>query len=974
MATQSLLSVVLGLDSKKFTTGIGRTQKKLQRVSASLKKTGRSMSTALTAPLVAIGASSFKVAADFELAMKKVKAISGATGSDFKLLESEARRLGASTVFSASQVAELQLEMAKLGLGAQEIKNATGDTLSLAQAFGNELGPTAETVIKTLNQFGLEALEAGRVSDVMAVSFAGSALDLEKFAGSMANAGPVAKQFGFSMEETTALLGVLANNGIEGADAGTKLKMAFSKLAAEGVDVKETFRGIISGSLDYKDAITLLGKRAAILSPIFGENLDDLAKLQDKFAGAEGAAGRMAAEMNATASGGLAAMRSAIEGAQITLGNALAPAIMKVIGFVTDLAQRFSELSPKTQELIVVVGGLAAALGPLLMVVGALASPIGIAAAAMTALAIGIGKVVVRQGTMQTQAQTLQGAIKGLNTKLAEETAEAKVLFARIKDVNTAEDDRATAIQTLQDKYGEYLPNLDLNKAKLEDIETAERKLIGAIEDRVRAQVLADAQQAKVAAETEIKTKILVAEAELVGDGLDVASVREIGQFIQDEINAFVNNRISLAQLEKSLGNLYGDAITDAFTEELDLGSINLLGGGFTGFASDILELSEAKNALANLEIVLADLKTKKGVVAEAVDTGDEPAAVVEETTEDIKKLGDVSTTTKDTINDLIDTQRTFTDVNNELEQALTHIDEKMQLFEDFDGKGAKVAVLTAAINELIDSDIDVPAGELQKLADKLKTFTGTVTETEDPLKTLTTTLKSLEVSTELGIIDSLQAARSILNALETALRDSVLADPNFINTDKFKELNDLMTKLRGEIGETKITQDTLNESFDVGATVGQTIGQIVSAGFDSMTNSGESFGEAVKSIFVNLIKGALSTAIANAITAAFSPASPDNIATGGAAAPIKAAKLKAIVAAMFAGIPKFNQGGMTLGPQLALIGDNPSGREAVIPFERMGAFLQMAGAGSNNVNVTGKIRGQDIVLSQERAMRNRGR
>lgn len=76
----------------------------------------------------------------------------------------------------------------------------------------------------------------------------------------------------------------------------------------------------------------------------------------------------------------------------------------------------------------------------------------------------------------------------------------------------------------------------------------------------------------------------------------------------------------------------------------------------------------------------------------------------------------------------------------------------------------------------------------------------------------------------------------------------------------------------------------------------------------------------------------------------------------------------------MFAGIPKFNQGGMTLGPQLALIGDNPSGREAVIPFERMGAFLQMAGAGSNNVNVTGKIRGQDIVLSQERAMRNRGR
>jgi hypothetical protein len=124
----------------------------------------------------------------------------------------------------------------------------------------------------------------------------------------------------------------------------------------------------------------------------------------------------------------------------------------------------------------------------------------------------------------------------------------------------------------------------------------------------------------------------------------------------------------------------------------------------------------------------------------------------------------------------------------------------------------------------------------------------------------------------------------------------------------------------------------------------------------------------------LRLIQQALSTAIANAIAAAFSPASPDNYATGGAAAPAKAAGLTAIISSLFSSIPKFHSGGMTLGPTLAMIGDNPSGREAVIPFERMGEFLGQMGGGNQNMNVTGKINGLDIILSHERAKRNRGR
>ena len=150
--------------------------------------------------------------------MKKVKAVSGATGKEFAALQKDARDLGSSTVFSASQVSTLQLEFAKLGL-SKEITSATESTLALAQAFGQELGPTAEVVGQTIAQFGLKASDASSVADIMATSFASSALDLDKFSESVKN-GTRCRQFRFSLEETTTLLGVLANNGIAGSDAG----------------------------------------------------------------------------------------------------------------------------------------------------------------------------------------------------------------------------------------------------------------------------------------------------------------------------------------------------------------------------------------------------------------------------------------------------------------------------------------------------------------------------------------------------------------------------------------------------------------------------------------------------------------------------------------------------------------------------------------------------------------------------------
>ena len=129
---------------------------------------------------------------DFEFVMAKVNAVSGATENEFKSLNKSAEDLGRSTFFTATQVGELQLAYSKLGFTAQEILDATQATLDLATATGTDLARAAQVAGASIRGFQLDASEAGRVVDVMAVAFSSSALDIEKWNTSMTKVAPIA--------------------------------------------------------------------------------------------------------------------------------------------------------------------------------------------------------------------------------------------------------------------------------------------------------------------------------------------------------------------------------------------------------------------------------------------------------------------------------------------------------------------------------------------------------------------------------------------------------------------------------------------------------------------------------------------------------------------------------------------------------------------------------------------------------------
>jgi hypothetical protein len=189
--TKKLAAEVTKLDTKlkkadaaagQFQRNVGNYPKALSRATGALKNFAGALGiTAGIAGLVRVLGSSIKIAKDFEQGNANLAAVLGKTQDEIGTLTEDAKRLGAATAFSATQVSGLQTEFAKLGFNEQEILNATEATLSLAAATGSDLGEAAAIAGATLGGFGLDAEETQRVVDVMAKSFSTSALDIEKF-------------------------------------------------------------------------------------------------------------------------------------------------------------------------------------------------------------------------------------------------------------------------------------------------------------------------------------------------------------------------------------------------------------------------------------------------------------------------------------------------------------------------------------------------------------------------------------------------------------------------------------------------------------------------------------------------------------------------------------------------------------------------------------------------------------------------
>ena len=289
---------------------------------------------------------------EFEKKNSTLAAILGTTKKSIKDLTDEARRLGATTSYTAAQVTELQIELAKLGFFKEDIKAMTPSVLKFAKAVDTDLASAATLAGATLRIFNLDAEDTERALSTMAIGTTSSALNFEYLNSAMSTVGPVANSFGFTIEETTALLGALANSGFDASSAATatrnillnladssgKLALALGGPVNNLDDLVKGLKKLNSEGIDLNKALELTDKRSVAAFNTFLNGTDTVLALCDAVTGAEDAFNAMSEEMGDNVQGALNRLSSTIEGVIMRLYGSK-DLLRDLIDFVTRMVE-----------------------------------------------------------------------------------------------------------------------------------------------------------------------------------------------------------------------------------------------------------------------------------------------------------------------------------------------------------------------------------------------------------------------------------------------------------------------------------------------------------------------------------------------------------------------------------------------------------------------------------------------------------
>lgn len=465
------LTVKIRADIAGLTTGLAQAQAHVRAASTSMQnaghameRVGRSLSLVLTLPIVAFGTAAIRSAGNFQSAMLRVQALSGATGVELKALEEQAARMGATTRFTATDAADALGFMSMAGMRAEQSLAALPGVLTLAASAGLEMGEAADIVTNVLAGMGMQVDELGRLNDVLVRTFTRTNTSLSQLGQAMKYVAPVANAAGVEVEYVAAAIGLMGNAGIQGSMAGTSLRSAISRLLsptdqikgamrAAGIEVKRfedgsfdllgTMREFEPHAENVSLLMTVFGQRAGPgMAAILSQGTAALEGMIIELELAEGTADRIARSQMAGFNGAMASLESSVEAASHAIANSgllefmtefiqgpngdgglvgMFRALSGVNPELLRLATIFAGVAAALPVLILTVGGLVRALGAIL---GVLAGPVGvIAVLASVAIAIPLWRNLKAEIDGVTRAmnatQEPMAAITRLNEQIA---------------------------------------------------------------------------------------------------------------------------------------------------------------------------------------------------------------------------------------------------------------------------------------------------------------------------------------------------------------------------------------------------------------------------------------------------------------------------------------------------------------------------------------------------------------------------
>lgn len=438
-------------DLKVFGDKSATAEQKLNGLSSAFKTTGGLLSKNVTLPIVGVGAAAVKTATDFEAGMSEVKAISGATGSEFDALRDKAIEMGAKTKFSASDSADAFKYMAMAGWDASQMMDGIAGIMDLAAASGEDLATTSDIVTDALTAFGLQASDSAHFADVLAQASSKSNTNVGLMGETFKYVAPVAGALGYSIEDTAVAIGLMANSGIKGSQAGTALRSTITRLAkpvgeakdaveelgisitnADGtmkplsqtmVELREKFAGLTEEQKAQYAAMLAGQEGMSGLLAIVNASDEDFQKLTDEINNANGAAEDMASVMMDNTAGAVEQLKGALESAGILIGEKLTPYIRQLAEWITGLVEKFNSLSEEEQDQIVKFGLILAAIGPVLLILAKVISVVSTVVKAfklfgttMTTIKTSIDLVKAGYAGLATQMGGIPKLIAGIST------------------------------------------------------------------------------------------------------------------------------------------------------------------------------------------------------------------------------------------------------------------------------------------------------------------------------------------------------------------------------------------------------------------------------------------------------------------------------------------------------------------------------------------------------------------------------
>lgn len=404
----------LDLDTSKFKTGLksaladlktfqsqtATNKDKLSALSSAATSTGKSLTKGLTVPIAGMGAAAVAVTAKFDAGMSKVQAISGATSKEMEQLRAKAKEMGAQTKFSATESAEAFNYMAMAGWKTNDMLDGIEGIMNLAAASGEDLATTSDIVTDALTAFGLSAKDSTHFADVLAAASSNANTNVSMMGETFKYVAPVAGALGFSVEDVSTAIGLMANSGIKGSQAGTALRNIFTRMVeptAESARVmKQLGISVTDSSGQMKDFDTIMGdlrkgfaglseaEKAQAASALAGQegmsgllaivnsSDKDFNKLKDSIYNADGASQQMAETMMDNLPGAVTLAKSALEGLGIRIGEVITPAVTKVVRVFTSFISWLSQASDGAVRFAVGMGVILASIGPVLMITGTL--------------------------------------------------------------------------------------------------------------------------------------------------------------------------------------------------------------------------------------------------------------------------------------------------------------------------------------------------------------------------------------------------------------------------------------------------------------------------------------------------------------------------------------------------------------------------------------------------------------------------